>query len=54
MCTLIKIGRISWELRSGQTNSISGSMDPTDPVFVESRKKNLKTAQDFLYACKKN
>ena len=23
----------------GQTNLISGSTDPTDPVFVESRKK---------------
>ena len=26
-------------LLSGQTNLISGSTDPTDPVFAESRKK---------------
>ena len=39
--------------QSGQTNLISGRTDPTDPVFVESRKK-YKTAQKFLYACKKS
>ena len=37
----------------GQANLISGSTDPTDPVFGESRKKK-KTAQKFLYACKKS
>ena len=38
----------------GQTNLISESTDPNDPVFAESRKKNKKTAQKFLDACKKS
>ena len=40
------------DIQLGQTNLISGSTDPTDPVFAESRKK-WKMAQKFLYACKK-
>ena len=38
----------------GQTNLISRSTDPTDPVFAESKKKNKKRPKKFLYACKKS
>ena len=36
-----------------QTNLVSGSTDPTDRVFAESR-KNIKNGPKFLYVCKKS
>ena len=44
--TLCKIFQLLFLL--GQTNLISGSTDPTDPVFAESRKKIKNGPKTFI------